>query len=413
MDFYNFSHLAIGKKPKGDSIIALFKITPKKGLDLEKVANAVAAESSVGTWTHPYTLNKKIFDRLAARVIFIDRKTNLIKIEYPIELFERGNICQLLSTIAGNIFSMKIVKDLRLEDVELPEKYINDFLGPCFGLGGVRKIFGIYDRPIIGCIIKPKVGLSPQKTAEIAYKVFKNGVDLIKDDETLTDMKFSKFEKRVKEVIKARQKAERETEAKKVFVFNVTSPIDEAIKRAKLVKKYGGRCVMVDVVAMGFSALDYFRRQNLGLIIHGHRAGHSAFTRDKNHGISMLVLAKLLRLVGIDQLHTGTVVGKMEGKKEDVIKINEFLRGKFGKLKPVLPIASGGMHPGLVPKLIKILGKDLVINFGGGIHGHPKGSEAGARAVYQAIEATMKNISLEVYAKTHKELREALEYWSQ
>jgi len=171
--------------------------------------------------------------------------------------------------------------------------------------------------------------------------------------------------------------------------------------------------VMVDVVSMGFSALDYFRRQNLGLIIHGHRAGHSAFTRDKNHGISMLVLAKLLRLVGIDQLHTGTVVGKMEGKKEDVIKINEFLRGKFGKLKPVLPIASGGMHPGLVPKLIKILGKDLVINFGGGIHGHPKGSEAGARAVYQAIEATMKNISLEVYAKTHKELREALEYWSQ
>jgi len=411
MDFYKFSHLAIGKKPNKDSIIALFKITPQKGLKLEKVAEAVAAESSVGTWTQPKTLNKRIFDKLAAKVISINKKTNLVKIEYPIELFERKNICQFLSTIAGNVFSMKIVKSLRLEDVEFPEKYINGFLGPCFGLEGVRKIFGIYDRPIIGCIIKPKVGLSPQKTAEVAYKVWKNGVDLIKDDETLTDMKFCKFEKRVKEVIKVRKKVEKETGTRKVFVFNVTSPIDEAIKRAKLVKKYGGRCVMVDVVSMGFSALDYFRRQNLGLIIHGHRAGHSAFTRNKNHGISMLVLAKLLRLVGVDQLHTGTVVGKMEGKKEEVIRINEFLRGKFGKLKPVLPIASGGMHPGLVPKLMKILGRGLVINFGGGIHGHPKGSGPGAKAVYQAIEATMKKIPLKEYAKAHKELKEALDYW--
>ena len=411
MDFYKFSHLAIDKKPNKDSIIALFKITPQKGLKLEKVAEAVAAESSVGTWTQPKTLNKRIFDKLAAKVISINKKTNLVKIEYPIELFERKNICQFLSTIAGNVFSMKIVKSLRLEDVEFPEKYINGFLGPCFGLEGVRKIFGIYDRPIIGCIIKPKVGLSPQKTAEVAYKIWKNGVDLIKDDETLTDMKFCKFEKRVKEVIKVRKKVEKETGTRKVFVFNVTSPIDEAIKRAKLVKKYGGRCVMVDVVSMGFSALDYFRRQNLGLIIHGHRAGHSAFTRNKNHGISMLVLAKLLRLVGVDQLHTGTVVGKMEGKKEEVIRINEFLRGKFGKLKPVLPIASGGMHPGLVPKLMKILGRGLVINFGGGIHGHPKGSGPGAKAVYQAIEATIKNIPLKEYAKTHKELKEALDYW--
>ena len=411
MDFYKFSHLAIDKKPNKDSIIALFKITPQKGLKLEKVAEAVAAESSVGTWTQPKTLNKRIFDKLAAKVISINKKTNLVKIEYPIELFERKNICQFLSTIAGNVFSMKIVKSLRLEDVEFPEKYINGFLGPCFGLEGVRKIFGIYDRPIIGCIIKPKVGLSPQKTAEVAYKVWKNGVDLIKDDETLTDMKFCKFEKRVKEVIKVRKKVEKETGTRKVFVFNVTSPIDEAIKRAKLVKKYDGRCVMVDVVSMGFSSLDYFRRQNLGLIIHGHRAGHSAFTRNKNHGISMLVLAKLLRLVGVDQLHTGTVVGKMEGKKEEVIRINEFLRGKFGKLKPVLPIASGGMHPGLVPKLMKILGRGLVINFGGGIHGHPKGSGPGAKAVYQAIEATIKNIPLKEYAKTHKELKEALDYW--
>lgn len=407
----SFSYLAIGKRPAKDSIVSLLRIEPQKGKSLKEVAEAVAAESSVGTWTHPKTLDYKIFKRLSAKVIEIDKKKKLVKIEYPLDLFERKNICQLLATIGGNIFSMKLLKNLRLEDVKFPEKYINDFLGPKFGLEGIRKIFKIYHRPIIGCIIKPKVGLSPQRTAEIAYQVFKNGVDLIKDDETLTDMKFCQFEMRVKKVIEAKKRAEKETGERKIFVFNLTSPIDKAEKRAELVKKYGGRCGMVDVISMGFSALDYFRRQNFGLIIHAHRAGHSAFTRNKKHGISMLVLAKLLRLVGVDQLHTGTVIGKMEGEKKEVIKINNFLKGKFGKLKPVLPIASGGMHPALVPKLIKILGSDLVINFGGGIHGHPYGSSAGARAVRGAILATMKKIPLTEYAKTQKELKMALKHW--
>ena len=125
----------------------------------------------------------------------------------------------------------------------------------------------------------------------------------------------------------------------------------------------------------------------------------------------MLVVAKIARLAGIDELHTGTVVGKMEGDREEVVSINNFLRSKFGKLKPVLPVASGGLHPGLVEKLVKILGKDLVINFGGGLHGHPLGSAAGARAVYQAIDAVTKGIPLNRYAQTYQELKLALEHW--
>lgn len=178
---------------------------------------------------------------------------------------------------------------------------------------------------------------------------------------------------------------------------------------------------MIDVVTVGFSALQELRRQNLGLIIHAHRAMHSAFTRNPKHGISMLVLAKLLRLAGVDQLHTGTVVGKMEGKKEGILAINELLeedwlgnnilKEDWRHLKPVLPIASGGLHPALVPKLIKILGKDVIINFGGGIHGHPQGTTSGAKAVRQAVEATIKNIPLKQYAQNHQELKIAIEHW--
>ncbi len=405
------SYLNLNKKPSKDDIVVTFKMKSQKGFDFIKTAQELAAESSVGTWTEITTLTKGIFQKLAAKIVYLDKEKSVVKIAYPIQLFEKGNIAQLLSTISGNIFSLKKIKILRLEDVEFSPRYINSFLGPQIGLQGIRKLYKIHRRPIIGCIIKPKVGLSPEKTAKLAYEIFSNGVDLIKDDETLTDMSFCRFEKRVREVVKAINSVEKKSKSRKIFVFNVTAPADEMIKRAALVKKLGGRCVMVDIITSGFSALQYLRNQNFGLIIHGHRAGHSAFTRNKDWGISMLVVAKIARLAGIDELHTGTVVGKMEGDREEVVSINNFLRSKFGKLKPVLPVASGGLHPGLVEKLVKILGKDLVINFGGGLHGHPLGSAAGARAVYQAIDAVTKGIPLNRYAQTYQELKLALEHW--
>lgn len=402
-----YPYLHLGKKPRKDDIVAIFRVVPQGSLSLKEAAQELAAESSVGTWTAIGTLKENIFRKLAARVIFIDKKKKIVRIAYPLALFEKGNISQLLATVAGNIFSMKKIRSLRLEDIIFPDAYINSFPGPQIGLDGTRKKYKIYKRPIIGCIIKPKVGLSPKETANICYKVFENGVDMIKDDETLTDMLFSRFEKRVREIIKARRLAEKETKKKKVYVFNVTSPAGEMLKRARLVKKMGGRCIMVDIITVGFSGLQYLRKQNLGLIIHGHRAGHGALTDD----ISMLIIAKLARLSGIDELHTGTVIGKMQGSKEEILEINNFLRSRFGKLKKVLPVASGGLHPGMVDKLIKILGKNLIINFGGGIHGHPKGSAWGARAVFQSIEAAARNIPLRDFAKTHRELSLALKHW--
>lgn len=400
-------YLHLGRKAGKNEVVSTLIVNPQKGLSIKEAAVEIAAESSVGTWTKVGTLQDRIFKKLAAKVIYVNEKKKIIKIAYPLELFERGNIPQFLATAAGNIFSMKKIKRLRIEDISFPEKYVNSFLGPQTGLKGIKKIYGIKNRPIVGCIIKPKVGLSPKETADLAYKVFSNGVDLIKDDETLTNMSFCKFEGRVREVLKAREKAEKITGRKKVYIFNVTAPIKEMLERARLVKKLGGRCVMIDIITSGFSAVQTLRAEKLGLIIHGHRAGHAALTDN----VSMLVIAKLSRLAGIDELHTGTVVGKMEGSKEEVIAINNFLRSKFGKLKKVLPVASGGLHPGLTGKLVKILGNNLVINFGGGIHGHPKGSAWGARAAFQSIEAAVKKIPLKRFAEKNEELNIALKYW--
>jgi ribulose-bisphosphate carboxylase large chain len=177
---------------------------------------------------------------------------------------------------------------------------------------------------------------------------------------------------------------------------------------------------MVDLVSVGLDNVQVLRRQGLNLIIHGHRAGHSMFSRNPKHGMSMLVIAKLARLAGIDQLHTGTVVGKMDGSAQEVIEINQaikedaginkILRENWGKIKPVLPIASGGLYPELTKKLISILGNDLIINYGGGLHGHPNGSKSGARACYQAIQIVLENIK-NPNKQLFEEYYQALEHW--
>lgn len=406
-------------KPHKDNIIATYRIESKLGL--KKAAIEIAKESSIGTWTKLGTLEQKTFDKLAPQIFSINNRTKTVQIAYPIEDFELGSIPQLLSSLAGNIFSMKCVDKLRLEDLSLSTKYINSFQGPKLGVNGVRKLTKIHKRPLIGSIIKPKVGLTSKQHAKLAYDIWTNGIDVVKDDENLTSMKFNKFETRVKEVMKLKRKAEKETGCQKIHVFNITAPMDIMLHRAKLVKKHGGKCVMVDLVSVGLDNVQVLRKLDLGMIIHGHRAGHSMFSRNPRHGMSMLVIAKLSRLAGIDQLHTGTVVGKMDGTKEEVININlalkedaginRVLREDWGRIKATLPIASGGLHPGLVDKMIKILGEDLIINFGGGLHGHPNGSIAGARACWQAIELATDKKAKNKPKEYFQEYYDAVKYW--
>jgi ribulose-bisphosphate carboxylase large chain len=184
------------------------------------------------------------------------------------------------------------------------------------------------------------------------------------------------------------------------------------LERAQFVKEQGGRCIMVDVLTIGWSALQYIRKQNFGRIIHGHRAMHAALTRNRKHGISMMVIAKFSRLAGVSALHTGTIFGKMEGGREDVLELNDFLKSDFYGMKKVMPIASGGLHPALVPKLYNALGNDVIINFGGGLWGHPQSSAAGARAIRQSLDAALEGVSLSKYAESHEELRMALKKWA-
>ncbi len=382
-----------------------------EGQPFDRTAGGVAAESSVGTWTDVGLGEKEIWDKLHAKVIEMDEKTGAITIAYPLDLFEAGNIAQFLSSIAGNIFGLKEITGLRIEDIDFPEVFVQSFPGPALGIDGVRRLTGVTDGPLLGSIIKPKLGLSEAEHAEASMNVWDNGLHLVKDDENLTSMHGDNFYTRVDEVTK-RMKAKHYLDigSAKIHAFNISASYEEMMKRANYVRDSGANCLMMDILTAGFSGVQGIRNRNYGLMIHGHRAMHAAFTRSRTFGISMLIIAKLARLAGVDSFHTGTVVGKMEGGRDEVVAINSFLRSEWYGLKTVLPTASGGLQPGHIPDLVKILGSDMLFNFGGGIHGHPDGSAAGARAVVQSLRATLAGIPLSE-AKDSPELQRALEKW--
>jgi len=393
-------------KPAPNDVVCEFYVEPQ-GLSLEEAAGGIAAESSVGTWTELSTM-KKYVEKLHATVFKIEG--NNIGIAYPIELFEKGNMANILSSVAGNVFGLAALKNLRLNELKLPEALARSFKGPRYGIEGIRKILKVPKRPLVGTIIKPKLGLNTADHAEVAYEAWAGGCDFVKDDENLANQSFNKFAARLRATLKMRDRAEREMGERKMYLVNVTAETEEMLKRARLVKDSGGEYVMVDILTCGFSSVQTLRGQNLGLVLHAHRAGHAAFTRNPVHGISMRVISRITRLIGLDQLHVGTAVGKMSEARDEVLENVQALKEDLFGLKRVLPVASGGLHPRLVPPLLEIFGNDVVIQAGGGIHGHKNGTYAGARAMRQAIEAPLGE-SLTDYAKNHKELQAALDTW--
>jgi ribulose-bisphosphate carboxylase large chain len=420
-------YINLNYEPNDNDLIAMYYVEKAPECrDLEQACEEIAKESSIGTWTEIATLSADIAERLKPSAFYIDSKNNIVKIAYTKELFEADNMPQILSAIAGNIFGMKVLHHLRLLDISFPKDIINKYKGPKFGINGIRNLTKVKDRPLLGTIVKPKVGLNEVEHAQVCGEAWRGGLDIVKDDENLTSMSFNQFEGRVIKTLKIRDKVENETGERKFYMPNITASLATMKDRADHVVDNGGEYVMVDIVTIGFSALQEIRAylDDRNLILHAHRAMHAAFTRSKKQGITMLAYAKLMRLIGMDQLHTGTIVGKMEGGRQEVLEINKviteqqisgnnltMLDQSWDNIKPTLPVASGGLSPLHIPDLMEVLGKDMVYQFGGGCHGHPEGTEAGAKAIRQAVSAILEGYKIEEYAKKNPELARAIEQW--
>ena len=378
---------------------------------MEKAAEAIAAEQSTGTWTGISTLDSSIFERLGARII--DITGDMVTAEFPVDDFsiEVGSVPQILSVIAGNLFGLGALNGVRLEDVTFPKEITSQFKGPKFGAEGIRKALGRPEKPLVGTIVKPKIGLSPEKTAEYVYEAGSGGLTNSKDDETLVDQPFCPIQDRTVKVAEALDRLEEEGHLM-LHAINVSTRGDKIVELAEKVQSWGARQIMVDVITCGFGAVQALAEDpSIKVPIHVHRTMHGAFTKDPHHGVAMLPLTKLVRMCGGDALHIGTLgVGKMSAGAHEDSNLVACL-GDDVPYKTVMPVCSGGVYPGIVGSIIERSGFDVQIQAGGGVAGHPDGVRGGAKAMCQAVDAAFNGIPASEYAKDHRELALALEKW--
>lgn len=398
--------------PKDTDTIALFRITPQPGVDAEEAAAAVAGESSTATWTVVWTDRLTTLERYQAKAFKVEPVPGnpeqvFAHIAYDLALFEEGSIANMTSSIIGNVFGFKAVKALRLEDLRVSVAYLKTFKGAPHGIPVERDMLNKYGRPILGATVKPKLGLSGRNYGRVVYEALAGGLDFTKDDENINSQAFMRWRDRFLYSQEAVFKAEQASGERKGHYHNVTAAdMEEVLRRAEFAKEIGSIIIMADLT-MGYTALQTLSNwcRNNGMILHLHRASHATFTRQKNHGINFRVLAKWMRMLGVDHIHAGTVVGKLEGDPNLTKGYYAILRDQYNKADPirgiyydqdwgylpgVMPVASGGIHAGQMHLLLDLLGEDVVLQFGGGTIGHPMGIAAGATANRVALEAMVQ-----------------------
>jgi ribulose-bisphosphate carboxylase large chain len=402
-------------RPLETDLVVVFRITPQAGVDPEEAAAAVAGESSTATWTVVWTDRLTACELYRAKAYKVEAVPNtgpgtkteqqyFTWIAYDLDLFEEGSIANLTASIIGNVFGFKAIKALRLEDMRVPVAYLKTFQGPATGIVVERERLDKFGRPLLGATTKPKLGLSGRNYGRVVYEALKGGLDFVKDDENINSQPFMGWRDRFLYCMEAVNRASAATGEVKGHYLNVTAgTMEDMYERADFARSLGSAIIMIDLV-VGYTAIQsmakWARRNDV--ILHLHRAGNSTYSRQKNHGMNFRVICKWMRMAGVDHIHAGTVVGKLEGdplmirgfydtlresRTQANLEHGLFFDQDWASLRKVMPVASGGIHAGQMHQLIHYLGEDVVLQFGGGTIGHPMGIQAGATANRVALEA--------------------------
>jgi ribulose-bisphosphate carboxylase large chain len=400
-------------------------------LPVERAAEVIAGEQSSGTFVSVPGETPELKARYGARIENITlleavdvpslpgaRKPKdvdtpryqraHVTLSFPYENMG-ANLPTLVATVCGNLYELSDHSGLRLLDLELPDAFAAAYPGPQFGIEGTRRLAGVHDRPLIGTIVKPSVGLSPQQTAELVRELAAADIDFIKDDELMADPPHSPLAERVAVVMQVINAHADRTGKKVMFAFNITDEIDAMKRHHDMVLNAGGTCVMVSLNSVGYPAVAHLRRHSQ-LPIHGHRNGWGMYTRCPALGIEFTAYQKLWRLAGADHLHVNGLQNKFWEPDDSVLKsIHACLTPMFGGYR-VMPVVSSGQWAGQAPETYRRAGTlDLMYLAGGGIMAHPGGPAAGVTSIRQAWEAAVQGVPLADYARDHVELRQAIE----
>ncbi|MSQ32290.1 MAG: 2,3-diketo-5-methylthiopentyl-1-phosphate enolase [Dehalococcoidia bacterium] len=386
--------------------------------DAEKKAKSIALGQTTDTWTPLSSKDLKTLEKHRGVVLSVGQVEHSdstyrckVIIGFPPGNTE-GDIPTLLTMVFGKV---SLDGKIKLLDIDLPKTFLSRMARPKYGVDGMRRITGVADRPLAMAIFKPCVGLSAAELGDMFYQTALGGADLIKDDEILPNIGTAPVEQRLEACLKSAQKAQMETHQHTLYAVNLTGPVTNIFEQARWLSSLGANCFLLNVLSYGYSVLEGLAKDSqINVPIMAHPAVSGGLSSSPEYGISYKVtLGKLMRAGGADMVLFPSSYGTVAMPTEEAFRIRDALTEPMGSLPKVFPGPSAGIHPGLVPQIVADYGKDVIINAGGGVHGHPMGSRAGMTAVRQAIDLCMKGYSLgKMKANAPAELKEALALWS-
>ena len=407
-----------------ERIVATYRVeTP---LELERAAEVLAGEQSSGTFVDVPGETEALRNRFRARVERVTETervaTPSIPGAKPAEEYRRGeivvswsienvgyNLPTIVSTLQGNLYELREFCGLKLLDVEFPPSFADVFRGPRFGVDGTRRLTNVHGRPIIGTIVKPSVGLSPEQTAALVRTLVEAGIDFIKDDELMADPPHSPFDRRVDAVMRVINDHADRTGKRVMYAFNVSDELDAMLEHYDRIVDSSGTCAMVSVNSVGLGGVKKLCDQG-SLAIHGHRNGWGMLNRHPMLGIDFRAYQKLWRLAGVDQIHVNGIANKFWEDDDSVVRSIEACRTPLLGGMSVLPVVSSGQTGLQAPETYRRTQTiDLLYMAGGGIMAHPSGPAAGVTALRQAWEAAVAGVELQEFANTHPELQQQMD----
>lgn len=317
-----------------------------------------------------------------------------------------NDIPTLLTTVLGNDASTSVLA--KLVELELPESFHNEAGGPAHGLEGIRALTRVSDRPLLLSMIKPCIGMTIGDSAVVFRETALGGADIIKDDEVLTHTTGSTPVERVRAFRKEAEKVKEETGRTVPYAVNITGRPDRMLEDARICMEEGASAFMINYAATGYGAVQMIR-DAVDVPVLGHFAGSGPFIESPHSGmVGAIATGQLPRLAGADMAMILTPWGGYPLSEHTYLQTVSALRTPVAGLKRTLPLIGGGVHPGMVEKYLGDLGYDIAVSPGGGVHGHPQGSRAGATAMRQAIDAVVSGRPVTDAAEEHAELGSAL-----
>jgi ribulose-bisphosphate carboxylase large chain len=396
-------------------------------LAVEAAADVLAGEQSSGTFVAVPGETEELKQRFAARVESIKALDTVnepsltgcraagkkfqrakIVVSWPTENFG-FNLPALVSTLQGNLYELSQFSGLKLRDFEVPRSFGEAFRGPKFGVSGTRNLTGVHDKPLIGTIIKPSVGLTPQQTAELVKTLVEAGIDFIKDDELMADPPHSPFNERVDAVMRVINSYAERTGKKVMYAFNISDELDAMQRHYEKIVRTGGTCAMISLNSVGLAGAK--KICDIGaLAIHGHRNGWGALNRHPLLGIEFPAYQKLWRLAGVDQIHVNGIANKFWESDDSVVRSIASCLSPFLNAASVLPVVSSGQWGGQAPETFRRTQTvDLLYLAGGGIMAHPDGPAAGVSSLRKWWEAAVEGLTMKEAAARYPELKVSVE----